>query len=345
MPNERAKITIYDVAARANVAISTVSRVLNNSNDVSERTRARVLKAVEELRYRPDRTARKLAQQRTNTVAIALPTFTTPFHNELLKGIRSCLQDLEVDLLLCDLGWRAPLKSLQNFLKRGAVDGLLVAGLQMNEAVADELATLHAPVVLIGSNWPSFDCFVWDDGVGAREAVEHLLRQGHRRIGMIRAFTESDIQNERVGGYKSALAAAGVGFDPALVVSGDTTKHAGFSEEAGYEAMQRLLRLEERPTAVFASSDVQAIGAWKAADDAGLRVPADLAVVGYDDIKTSQYLGLSSVDQSIQQIGRSATERLLSRLSDGAEAPPINEHIIPRLRVRRSSTRPPGNPA
>ncbi len=338
MSNERAKITIYEVAARANVAISTVSRVLNNSSDVSEKTRARVLRAVEELQYRPDRTARKLAQQRLSTLAVALPTYTTPFHNELLKGIRACLQEreLDVDLLLCDLGWRTPVRSLLGFLQRGAVDGLLIAGMQMDETVARELASLRAPVVLIGSQWPSFDSYVWDDVAGSREAVQHLLGRGHRRIGMIRAFTQSEIQNERVLGYRLALEQAGVPFDAALVVHGDTIKHAGFSEEAGYEAMGRLLAIEPRITAVFASSDVQAIGAWKAAYDAGLRVPDDVAFVGYDDIKTSHYLGLSSVDQSIQQIGRSATERLLSSLGmpDGI---PVHEQIVPKLRIRRSS--------
>jgi LacI family transcriptional regulator len=338
MPTGHSKVTIYDVAARAGVAISTVSRVLNDSPDVSDRTRARVMKAVEELRYRPDRTAKKLAQQRTLTLAIALPTFITPFHNELLKGVRMCLLDMEIDLLLCDLGWRAPFRTLQNFLRRGTVDGLLLAGVTTDERVAAELLSIRAPVVLIGSAWPGFDSFEWDDTAGVLDGVNHLVGQGHRRIGMIRSFTDSEIQVNRVAGYRSALEAAGIPFDERLVVSGDTTKHAGFSEEAGYEAMQRLLALEEEPvTAVFASSDVQALGAWAAIIDAGRRVPDHVAIVGYDDIKSSQFIGLSSVDQSIQQIGHTATERLLARLSGELPDPPTARRITPKLRVRRSS--------
>lgn len=248
------------------------------------------------------------------------------------------LQDLEIDLLLCDLGWRSPFRTLQNFLRRGTVDGLLLAGVHMDSAVAAELMSVRAPVVLIGSSWDGFDSFEWDDTVGVVDAVNHLIRQGHRRIGMIRSFTESEIQMSRVAGYRSALEAAGIPFDEALVVSGDTTKHAGFSEEAGYEAMQRLFKQDDPVTAVFASSDVQALGAWAATIDSGRKVPDDVAIVGYDDIKSSQFIGLSSVDQSIQTIGHSATERLLDRLSGTITEGPAARRITPKLRVRRSST-------
>jgi len=295
------------------------------------------MRAVDELRYLPDRTAKKLAQQRTQTLAIALPTYITPFHNELLKGVRTRLQDLEIDLLLCDLGWRAPFQTLRSFLQRGTVDGLLIAGVPMDEQVAEELESVHAPVILIGASWPTLDSFEWDDLAGARDAVNHLLNQGHRRIGMIRAFTESEIQLQRIRGYREALENAGIPFDPGLVVSGETTKHAGFSEEAGYEAMQYLLSLDETVTAVFSSSDVHALGAWAAIRDSGRRVPEDVAVVGYDDIKTSRFIGLTSVDQSIQQIGHAATERLLARITDELPDPPATKRITPTLRVRRSS--------
>ncbi|MBO6577193.1 MAG: LacI family DNA-binding transcriptional regulator [Rhodothermales bacterium] len=337
MPLEKSKVTIYDVAARAKVAISTVSRVLNNSADVSDMTRARVLKAIDELKYRPDRTAKKLAQQRTPTIAVALPTYTTPFHNELLKGVRMGLKEQEVDLLLCDLGWRAPVKTLSGFLRRGTVDGLLLAGVEVDDRVAEELSTLHAPTVIIGSTREGMESFDWDDVAGARAAVEHLVSQGHQRVGMIRSFSDSSIQNDRIQGYREALTSAGLAFQPELVRSGSTRKHEGFSEEAGHEAMQALLALDERPTAVFASSDVQAIGAWSAIVEAGLKVPEDIAVVGYDDLKTSQYLGLSSVDQSIQTIGREATVSLVARMEDELTEDPAQRVLTPRLRVRRSS--------
>jgi LacI family transcriptional regulator len=333
----RNKVTIYDVAARANVAISTVSRVLNNSNDVSTRTRAVVLTAIDELKFRPDRTAKTLALQQSQSLAIALPTFTTPFHNELLKGVRDSVREADIDFLLCDLGSKNPRQKLLNFLSRGAVDGLLLAGVHLDHQLAKELQALHAPVVLIGNQWDGFDNFYWDDVAGARAAVEHLIKVGHTRIGMIRAYTESDLQNGRVRGYQDALSAAGLPVDWNLVATGHTQKHAGFSEEAGYEAMQILLQVEPAITAVFASSDVQALGAWKAVIDQGKRVPDDISIVGYDDIKTSSYIGLSSVDQSMQQIGYRAASLLLKRMNNRFVRENISDLVTPRLQIRRSS--------
>jgi LacI family transcriptional regulator len=334
---EKGKVTIYDVARRAGVAISTVSRVLNNSPDVSDRTRIRVERAIEDLNYRPDRTAKSLAQQERQMLAVALPSFTSPFHNELLKGIRSALRKTQLDLLLSDLGSKLRENSLFSFLQRGAVGGLLLAGVQIDERIATELKALQSPVVLIGGQWPAFDGFMWDETAGAQQAVSHLLSLGHRRIGMIRIQRDSRNQVLRITGYQSALRDAGIEFDPSLIVSGETEKHAGFSEEAGYEAMNKLLAADPDLTAVFASSDVQAIGAWAAITESGRRVPEDIALVGYDDIKTSRYIGLSSIDQSMQKIGENATELLLSRLSGSNKEPARTTIIKPVLRVRRSS--------
>ena len=338
MLQNKTKITIYDVAELAGVAISTVSRVINNSSDVSESTRAKVKEALQTLHFRPHRIAKALAQKQGDSIAIAIPSFTTPFHNELLKGIRSYLRDFdEIDMLLFDLGSNKIHTKLLNFLKRGAVDGLLLSGVPINDMVAQELLSLRSPVVLTGANYEAFDSFYWDDTAGARDAVVHLIRQGHRRIGMIRAHTVSDLQSKRVMGYRSALEEAGLPFDASLLSSGTTVKHAGFSEEAGYEAMQALLAQDTPPTAVFCSSDVQALGAWKAILDADLKVPDDIALVGYDDIKSSAFFGLTSVDQSMQEIGRRAIELLLQRMSGEVDEPPSSVLVTPNLQIRRSS--------
>lgn len=338
MAAEKSKVTIYDVAEYAGVAISTVSRVLNDSDDVSDHTRRRVLQAIEKLRFRPHRTAKTLAQKDTSLISIAIPTFTTPFHSELLKGVRHCLRNEEFDLLLCDLGSQAPYQKLMNFLKRGTVDGLLLAGMPLDEKLESELKALYAPVVLIGNPHEEFDSFHWDDVTGARLAVGHLIEQGHTRIGMIRAYTESDLQMGRVRGYRDALKEADIEFDEELLAEGTTTKHGGFSEEAGYEAMQVLLEKVPDLTAVFASSDVQAMGALKALREVDKKVPDDMAVIGYDDVKTSAYIGLSSVDQSMFDVGQEATRRLLDRLINAdARNQLMNKVIQPVLRVRESS--------
>ncbi len=336
MAHRRTKATIYDVAARAGVAISTVSRVLNNSSDVSEPTRARVSRAIEELQFRPDRTAKTLAQKQTKSICVALPSFTTPFHNELLKGVRSALKDSDLDLLLCDLGSTSPRKTLLDFLKRGTVDGLVLAGMPVNESMADELEALHAPVILIGHTWPTFDSFQWDDRAGARMAVEHLIGHGHQRIAFITTSAVSPLQHDREKGYREALDAAGIAFDPALMRSGSTEKHSGFSEEAGYEAMRGLLDDGVPFTAVFAASDVQAIGAYMALREDARRVPRDVSLCGYDDVKMSRFIGLTSISQHIHDVGQQATALLLSRI-EGPRTPLVHEIVAPEIRIRQTT--------
>jgi LacI family transcriptional regulator len=213
MPADRSKATIYDVADQAGVAISTVSRVLNNSPDVSKATRERVLSAISELQYRPDRTAKTLAAGEVHTLAVALPSFTTPFHTELLKGIRSVLHETERDLLLCDLGSRDRHLRLLKFLKRGTVAGLILVGVDVTPEIATELEALYSPVVLIGSAYEGFDSYRWDDAEGARVAVKHLIEHGHRRIGMIRSISTSPLQDQRISGYRRALEEAGIPYD------------------------------------------------------------------------------------------------------------------------------------
>ncbi len=340
MPNDeqdQEKTTIYDVAEHAGVAISTVSRVLNNSQDVSDATRDRVMSAIRELQFRPNRTAKSLAQRATRTIAVAVPTFTTPFHNEFLKGVRDRLDNADIDLLLCDLDWEAPRKTLFNFLDRGAMDGLIVAGLPINEETGEDLLSLGAPVVLIGSHWAPLDSFYWEEEPGVKKAMNHLLEKGHTRIGMITTPHSNRLRDARVNGYKESLEEAGIEFDEDLVAHGETRKHDGFSEESGYEAMNELLELDEPVTAIFASSDVQAIGAWQAIREADQEVPGDYGLVGYDDIKVSRFIGLTSVAQNMHYVGEKSTDILMHRLDNSGPEEPISELVGQELQIRKSS--------
>ena len=340
MPNDeqdQEKTTIYDVADHANVAISTVSRVLNNSQDVSEATREQVMGAIRELQFRPNRTAKSLAQRGTPTIAVAVPTFTTPFHNELLKGVKDRLDDADIDLLLCDLDWEAPRKTLFNFLERGAMDGLIIAGLPIDEETGQDLRSLGTPVVLIGSQWKHLDSFYWNEEPGVKKAMNHLLENGHTRIGMVTTPHSNRLRNARVNGYKEALEEANLTFDEDLVAHGETHKHDGFSEESGYEAMSELLKLEEPVTAVFASSDVQAIGAWQAIRESGQEIPTDYSLVGYDDIKVSRFIGLTSVAQNMYYVGEKSTDLLMNRLDNNGPDEPVSELVDQELQVRKSS--------
>jgi len=335
--SRRSTTTIHDVAERAGVSAATVSRVVNDSGQTADTTRERVLSAIAELEYRPNRTAKSLAQGATQTIAVAVPTFTTPFHNELLKGVRFRLEHLDIDLLLCDLEWEDPEASLLTFLERGAMDGLLAAGLPADSEIGDELRTMGCPVVLTGTQWDGLDSFYWDETAGARMATEHLLDQGHSRIGIITSHHENPVRNARIRGYEEALSDAGIAPRDAWIATGQTEKHAGFSEESGSEAMQTLLEADEDISAVFVCSDVQAIGAWQALRHAGLDVPGDVALVGYDDIKVSRFIGLSSVSQKMHDIGEAAADLLLHRLDGTADNAPVSRLVTPELQVRRSS--------
>ena len=337
MAQYKSKTTIYDVAARAGVAISTVSRVLNNSTDVSDATRDRVLKAISELQFRPHRTAKLLAQKQSESLVIALPSFTTPYHNSILKGVRSRIREQEFDLILFDLGSESPQSKLLDFLRRGAVDGLLLV-LYVDDELSSELKTLQAPVVLIGNRRDEFDCFYWDNVAGARAAVTHLINQGHRRIGLITSpFDDDFVLSKRRQGYIEAFEHAGLAYEKDWIQHGVTEKHAGISEESGFEAMQELLKLDPPITAAFSVSDAQAIGAWYAIRKVGLSAPDDVAIVGYNDVKTSLYVGLSSVDQKLQEVGHQATDLLIKRLKERQPDDPIQHLMIPELKIRTSS--------
>ena len=339
-PPFQQKPTIHDVANRAGVSTATVSRVVNETGQTADDTRERVAEVIDELGYRPSRTAKSLSQGTTRTIAVAVPTFTTPFHNELLKGIRSRLKDADTDFLLCDLEWEDPEASLVDFLDRGAMDGLLAAGLPMTESLGWELQKLAGPTVLIGSRWADGDSFYWDETTGARMATEHLIDQGHSQIGMITTHRDSPIRNARIQGYEEALRDAGIAPRPDRIATGRTDKHAGFSEESGYEAMEALLRASPDVTAVFASSDVQAIGAWQALRHEGRSVPDDMALIGYDDIKISRFIGLSSIAQNMHDIGERATDLLLRRLRRTDSGEVFSELVTPELVVRTSSEAP-----
>ncbi|MDA1027987.1 MAG: LacI family DNA-binding transcriptional regulator [Bacteroidetes bacterium] len=334
---ESTSVTIYDVARRAGVAISTVSRVINDSIDVSDRTRSEVLQAIEHLKFHPSRTARSLAQQEYHSFAVAMPSFTAPFQNELLKGVRAYIREPGLDLLICDLGSKDMVGALKSFLDRGAVRGLLVCGPSGGLELYEELENIQTPIVLVGHAYPTFDSFYWDEVQGVQMAVAHLLSKGHTEICLIRSAVDSETQSQRIEGYKRALAAAAVAFDPEKVVSGKPTYHAGFSEEDGFDAMNIILQNHPKCTAVMASSDVQAIGALAAVKEAGLSVPSDIAIMGNGDIKTSRYIGLSSVHQSVQHMGFSAAKRLHDRILGSHIGPPERLLVEPKLEIRAST--------
>jgi LacI family transcriptional regulator len=339
-PRPSVSVTIYDIAEEARVSIATVSRVLNDHPRVSDATRRRVFRVAERLGYEPHASAQSLARQATRLIAAVVPMLTSYFFMEVIRGLQDRLAESGYDLLVhASRSVEDVDRSLERALPRGRADGLLLVSTPLTVERALRLARSHAPVVLVDSAHPDFDSVSVDNRRGGYEATRHLLDLGHRRIGLVMPSAASVPAAERRAGYADALAEAGLAVDGALVFAAEGEERHGYTRRAGYEAMRRLLALPERPTAVFVAADVMALGAQYAAREAGVAIPADLALVGFDDVEPSAYVGLTTLRQPMYEMGQLAIEKLLRRLRE-PETPPSHTTFAPRLVVRESTGRP-----
>ena len=340
----KASVTIYDVAKRAGVGIGTVSRVLNQSRGLAPATRERVLRVIDELNFRPHAYAQGLARRKAFAIAAIVPFFTGYFYVELLKGIQQAVSKHKYDLILYSAD---DLKKTGLYIRRALlerrVDGLLLISLRLPETFSEEFHRRRLPLVLVDSSHPEYDSITVNNRDGAYRAVQHLIAMGHRRIAIVNGHLDSVPAQERLAGYQQAISEAGLEMPEAFVLSSDEfgsdvmTLNDGFNKESGYLAMRRLLAAgQDRATAVFMASDIQAMGAIKAVREAGMRVPEDLAMVGFDDIELSEYLGLTTVKQPMFKMGEQAAERLLT-LIEHPESEHQHVRIETELIVRESS--------
>ncbi|MGH7453002.1 MAG: LacI family DNA-binding transcriptional regulator [bacterium] len=337
-------VTIYEVAKQAGVGIGTVSRVLNDSPQISPETRARVLKVIKALHYQPHALAQGLARKKTHTIAILIPFFTGYFYVELLKGIQQAASQNKYDLILYCID---DLSKKDTYLKRALqqrrVDGVLLISSSLSDTYAKEFKRRELPLVLVDAFHPDFDSITVNDQDGAHAAVQHLVALGHKRLAMITGRRESVPAQHRHLGFQSALMEADVTLPEDLTISSDglpgeaVKLNDGFNKETGYLAMRQLLALNgKRPTGVFISSDIQALGAMKAVRESGLRIPEDIAIVGFDDIELAEYVGLTTVRQPMFQMGKQAVERLMALIAD-PQSPRQHLRIETELVIRESS--------
>jgi DNA-binding LacI/PurR family transcriptional regulator len=329
--------SIEDVARSAGVSIATVSRALRGLPDVAAATRDRVLAAAAELNYIASPFAARLASGRTATVGVVVPFVNRWFFAEVIDTVEGALRAAGFDLLLYNLGdesGRARFFDVMPMRKR--VDGVLVASLVLSDDEFAALEALGAPVGLLGLERAGFLSSRIDDVQSARSAVEHLLALGHRRIGLIGGDTDDPMRFtpplHRRDGYRDALSAAGIEHDESLEVLGY------FTVDGGGDAMHALLQQPDRPTAVFAESDEMAYGALRTIRRAGLRVPQDIAVIGFDDQSNAELLDLSTMRQPVAEQALDATTRLLGLIGDPQTA--AGEVVLPTELVVRGSTDP-----
>lgn len=311
------KYTIYDVARRAGVGIGTVSRVLNDSPQVADITRKRVLAAIQELEYSPDPIARSLNSGRTHTLGVVVPFFTRPFFTVVLEGVQAEVAAQGYDLVLYNVIKREQRDIyFQKLPMRRRVDGLIIISLPPDPAEAEMLKRSKVPIVLVDCYSPFLTSIVVNNVTGAYNAVSHLLAAGRRRIGFINGIIEGNFRfnqaSDRYTGYEAALHKYGVAVNPAFITA------SAWNRQAGREAALKLLNLAEaqRPDAIFTASDMQALGVLEAVKELGLRTPQDIAVVGYDGIELAELLDLTTVQQPMLEMGTLGVRLLLQQIKN-----------------------------
>jgi LacI family transcriptional regulator len=325
---------IRDVAALAGVGVGTVSRVLNESAGVADGTRERVRAAMHELGYHPSHAARRLSLGRTQTLGVIAPFFTHPSVVERVRGIDDVVGDSAYDLVLFNVETSGQREDgLRRFARADRVDGVLVVSLPLSD---DELTALQdqgIPVVLVDVDDERLPHVSNDDVLGGALAARHLLDAGHRRVAFVGDTVESlfgfTSSARRLEGFAAALEEAGAPLAPQYIRRGPHGR-----EVAGRLASE-LLGLDERPTAIFAASDVQAFGALDAAARAGLDVPRGVSVIGFDDIELAGAIGLTTVRQPLRESGRCGARLLLAALAGagGEDATALPELVVASRRT------------
>jgi LacI family transcriptional regulator len=312
MQKKKRTVTIQDVAKTAGVSVSTVSRVLNRKVDVAIETQDRILSVIEDLGYTTNLAARSMRSQKKNLIGLIMPDIAYPFAIEVMKGVNRAIAESEFDLLVYTTGdvrksGRAfHEQKYVSILNNSITDGAIIVA-----PVASEFST-EAPIVSVdpimsNPNYPSVHATNYE---GAMDAMDYLLGLGHKRIGFISGRTELESSNRRLKGYRDTLDKVGITIDEKLIASGD------YTTETGTISAKKLLSLDEPPTAIFASNDQTAMGVFQAAQEMKIRIPRDLSVIGFDNITESKYIGLTTIDQFISEMGFVATQMLIKLIND-----------------------------
>ncbi|TDR71436.1 LacI family DNA-binding transcriptional regulator [Paludibacterium purpuratum] len=328
--------TMKQVAQRAGVSVSSVSHVLNRTRYVSEDVKTRIEDAMRELAYVPSAVARSLKHNVTRTLGIMLPNNSNPYFAELIRSIEDRCYSAGYNVVLCNSDDDPVKQSVYlRVLMEKRVDGLIVMSSGDSPDLPGLLATLKVPLVLVDRQWKSLECdtVTTDHRMGAYLATRHLIELGHRHIACISGPEHLAPSRLRIAGWREALTEAGLADDTLLL--GD------FTSQGGHDVTCHLLQASNRPHAIFACNDLMAIGALCAAHKAGLSVPDDLSVVGFDDIELAAFMSppLTTVAQPKQLIGEVATELLFERLHHDRTAP-CKIALQPELLVRASSAPP-----
>lgn len=330
--------TIYDVARAAGVSTSTVSHVVNGTRHVSDDTKQRVRAAMEQLHFRPNSLARSLVRQETRTLALIVPDNVNPFFAELARSVEDHGFTRGYNVLLCNSD-RDPAKELAylDMLISKRVDGIIYmtmsAGLDQLRPLVDN----NIPFVTFDREFEDVDAILLDNEGGGYQATQHLIELGHRRIACVGGPDAKTRSHARIQGYEAALREAGFSVDSRLIQPG------AWTYESGQEAARRLFDLPDPPTAIFACNDMMAIGAIAALHERDLRVPADVSVVGFDNVSLGAYFlpPLTTLATPIVDLGQQLAQLMLDRINDRLTPMPQRHIVRGQLVVRGSTSTPP----
>jgi LacI family transcriptional regulator len=309
-------LTLEDIAKNAGVSRATVSRVINGASNVKEQTRARVMEVIQKNNFQPNIAARGLAAGRTNVIGLVIPAgvtaiFSDPYFPLLIQGALSACNSRDFSVMLWLAEAEFERRMVRQILHSGLLDGVLVSSMLMDDPIVQALHDSKKPFMLIGRH-PILDVNYLDvdNRAGGRVATLHLLRLGHKRVATITGPKNMIAGYDRFQGYCQALEERSLSFQPELVAEGD------FSEAGGYAAMRQLI--PARPTAVFVANDTMAEGALRALREAGLSVPQDLALVGYDDMPNAARMipSLTTIRQPTAQMGTLAVNTLIDLIQN-----------------------------
>ncbi len=333
MQHKRRAVTIQDVAKTAGVSVSTVSRVLNGKVDVANETQNRIVEIIGKLGYTSNLAARSMRSHKKNLIGLVVPDIGFPYSIEIMKGVNRAIAESNFDLLVYTTGdvqkngTALHEQHYVSLLNNSLTDGVIIAASAAAEFITDAPIVAVDPHV-VNPHYPSVQGMNYR---GTLNAMEYLIKLGHRRIGFISGRREIGSANRRLMGYQDALKNAGIELDEELITPGD------FTQKTARKCTRQLLALNNPPTAIFAGNDQSAIGVFEAAEELGKRIPNDLSVVGFDNISEAKYLGLTTVDQFLADMGYVAVQMLIKLI---AKEPLESEiHKMQTKLVERSSCR------
>ncbi|WP_137789219.1 LacI family DNA-binding transcriptional regulator [Bacillus sp. E(2018)] len=331
------RISAYDVARKASVSQSTVSRVLNNYPHIKESTKQKVLIAIEELGFTRDEIARSLASNKTRTIGLIVGDITNPFFAESAKVITGKAQERQYDVILCNTNHNEEnLNKYIQTLKGKRVDGIIIASADKNNERIQELYNQNFPVILFNSilEHEKANYIAVNNYKGAKIAVEHLYQLNHRRIGYIAGPSKYLTTHLRNLGYEEVLKELGIERNDEYIYNKE------FSYDEVYHFTKALLKKRDRPTSFFAASDQMALAVLDAAASENIKVPEQLSVIGFDDIDLArnQYIGLSTITQPKEKMATLALEKLISLIEDGEENDAGFQIILEPDLIQRKTT-------